>query len=275
MNDQPCEWPIIWPGGLEPTEEEQATWGPVAAQIVWALSGRRYGRCRRWVRPIAASSGGAWCEPRIIDGRWFNAAGRSTLLQLPRPTLEVHGVRIGSVELAPVNYRKVGDALIKLDGKPWPAQRLEAAEGTDGWWAVELTTGFPVPPGGQVAAGILAGELVRARRGSGKCRLPARAQSVAREGVDVQLLDPAALYEAGLTGLPEVDQCITAVNPGGLTSAPSVTSPDHPMYQMRRVQCPHRPRRPAGRGWWRCSLGCSTPPARSCPRPRPGRSGRG
>jgi len=92
-----------------------------------------------------------------------------------------------------------------------------------------------VPLGGQIAAGLLAGELLKARRG-GKCRLPARAQSVAREGVDVTLLDPAALYEAGLTGLAEVDQWITAVNPARLRTRPSVSSPDHPLRGLRAVE---------------------------------------
>jgi hypothetical protein len=236
MSDQPCEWPIIWPEGTTATDAERATWGQVAAHIVWSLSGRQYGRCRRWVRPVSSTVGGAWCEPRIVEGRWLNSPGRSSLLQLPRPTIAVHEVRVADAILDPVNYRKVGDALIRIDGKTWPVQRIEAAEGTHGWWAIDMTTGFPVPIGGQAAAGLLATELLKARRKDGKCRLPARAQSVAREGVDVTLLDPAALYEAGLTGLAEVDGWITAVNPGRLRTRASVTSPDHPLRGLRAVR---------------------------------------
>lgn len=234
MSDQPCEWPVAWPDGLEAAEEDRERWGALAAQIVWALSGRRYGRCRAWVRPVLAPmhGGGAWCEPHIAEGRWLNSTGHTALLQLPAPTLAVHEVRLGSASgPAPLDaamYRKVGNALIRLDGRPWPPQDRAAPEGAPGWWAIDLTTGYPVPAGGQIAAGMLAAELYRARRGSSKCRLPARAQSVAREGVDVQLIDPAALYEAGLTGLPEVDAWITAVNPARLPIGPSVASPDAP-----------------------------------------------
>jgi hypothetical protein len=238
MSDAPCEWPIIWPQDLDATDEEKALWGPVAAQIIWALSGRRYGRCRRWVRPLTTS--GAGCAPQLVHGRWYNGPGRATLVQLPRPTIAVHEVVLGSetgrVSMPTLNYTLYGDSLIRRDGQGWPAQDPEAAEGAPGWWAVDVTTGYPVPLGGQAAAGLYAAELIRARRGSGKCRLPARTASVAREGVDVTLLDPAALYENGLVGLPEVDGWIKAVNPAGLRERPGVTSPDHPLRSVRSIR---------------------------------------
>lgn len=235
MDDQPCEWPINWPEGTF-SDAERAAWGPIAAHIVWALSGRRYGRCRAWVRPLPTSMSGAWCEPRIVNGQWLNAPGNGSLLQLPRPTVAVHEVRIGDATLPAGQYRRIGDSLLRL-GAAWPRQDPTAAPGTPGWWAIDLTMGYPVPLAGQAAAGLLAAELIKARRGAGKCRLPARAQSVAREGIDVQLLDPAALYTAGLTGLPEVDQWIAAVNPARLTGAPEAVSPDHPgRPALRRIQ---------------------------------------
>lgn len=238
MTEQPCEWPILWPEQFEATDAERELWGPVAAQIVWALSGRRYGRCRTWVRPLTTPlRGQGWCEPQIVDGRWLNGPGTPALVQLPRPTVAVHEVRVADAVLPPAAYRRVGDALLRIDGQAWPAQNPAAEAGEPGWWAIDLTTGYPVPLAGRAAAGILAAELIRARRG-GKCRLPARAQSIAREGVDVTLLDPGALYEAGLTGLPEVDQWIAAVNPARLPGAATASSPDHPHRHYRMWPVP-------------------------------------
>lgn len=58
--------------------------------------------------------------------------------------------------------------------------------------------------------------------GGGKCRLPRRVQTVSRQGVTYQMVDPTDIYRDGLTGLPEVDIWIASVNPNRLMGAPRV-----------------------------------------------------
>lgn len=74
---------------------------------------------------------------------------------------------------------------------------------------------------------LLVSEFWNACRG-GKCRLPKRVQSISRQGVSMQMVDPVALFENMQTGISEVDLWITAVNPHRLSAPSAVSSPDYP-----------------------------------------------
>jgi hypothetical protein len=63
---------------------------------------------------------------------------------------------------------------------------------------------------------------------AGECRLPERVTSVNREGVSWTVIDPQQYLDKGRTGMPGIDQFISAVNPAGAKRPASVHSPDAP-----------------------------------------------
>ena len=79
--------------------------------------------------------------------------------------------------------------------------------------------------GGEFAAGFLANELAKACSGL-QCSLPRRVQSIARQGVTIQIVDNPDFLRDGLVGLTEVDQFIVSVNPHGLHSSSRSYNPD-------------------------------------------------
>jgi hypothetical protein len=211
----PCAWNLntsAVPGWADGTPDQQATAEAVAVYVVWALSGRRFGTCQVVVRP----------EPPIPQvcrpyGLWP--------LDLPGPVASVDKVTVDGVDLDPAEYRVLGDAVYR--DEPWPVLQDLALDDTEpGTWSVTYRRGRPVPVAGQFAAGVLAGEVLRSIRGVGGARIPLRAQSIAREGVSIQMLDPQAFLDGGKTGIPEVDMFLAASNPHRLSSAPRVWSPD-------------------------------------------------
>jgi hypothetical protein len=132
--------------------------------------------------------------------------------------------------VVPPSAYKVKDRrwLLRVDGDTWPQdQDLTADETAVGSFVVRYDRGVPVPPAGLVAAGDLALDILRARQDKA-CRIPQRAQSVSRQGVDVQLVDPYELFSQGLTGLPAVDAWVAAVNPNRNRTRARVYSPDGP-----------------------------------------------
>jgi hypothetical protein len=75
------------------------------------------------------------------------------------------------------------------------------------------------------AAAILACELVKAHLGV-DCALPARVQTLTRQGMSMAILDPQEFLAFGRTGLYEVDLAIAAVNPHGLRRRATAWSPE-------------------------------------------------
>ena len=137
---------------------------------------------------------------------------------------------VDGAELASTAY-KTRDRrwLVRVDGGVWPtAQNLAADDRYAGAFTVHYQRGIPVPAVGQVALGDLACEFLKARAGSGKCALPERAKSVARQGINVEMFDAAVLFEQGLTGVETVDRWIAAVNPHKRRGRARVYSVDAP-----------------------------------------------
>ena len=96
-----------------------------------------------------------------------------------------------------------------------------------------FSPGEVLPRIGQIAAGELACEFAKACLSQGDCRLPQQLQTLTRNGVQVEVMDPALILDNGLTGFPNVDLFIKAVNPARRASRPRVLSPDLP--RDRRV----------------------------------------
>jgi len=148
-------------------------------------------------------------------------------LHLPGPVEIVHEVKIEADVLDPAAYRlDYGHTLIRQDGETWPSfQDLIEPLGSPRTWSIDYTHGIPVPYGGQLAAGLLACELYKAAQGDETCGLPSRVQSIARQGVSMELVQTTfAEAQDGRTGIWAIDSWIAAVTKPRAFA--SVASPD-------------------------------------------------
>lgn len=212
----------------------------LATQVMWSLSGRRFGVCEFLVRPCMQN-----LDPRFVVGgpgitsyllswegdRWLNwscgcigvcrEAGPRAV-HLPGPVQSVVEVKIADAVLPVEGYRLEGNTLYRV-GANWPGQDLNRPAGEAGTWTVTYTRGEPVPAGVDRLTGILAAEMVKALSDPGKCRLPRNVTTTSRQGVTYQVYDPAVMYANGKTGLAEIDMWLAAVNPNHLMAPPTVT----------------------------------------------------
>lgn len=249
---EPCDWQLSTdscPDWANATADQKTFATRIASELLWRLSGRRFGLCPATVRPCRSSCqqrglAGWWPPgsdvafyPVLSGGVWLNAVcgtcrsdcSCSALCEiaLPGPVDSVTEVRVDGQLVDPALYA-VHDhrILVRRDDECWPdCQDLAAAPDEPGAFAVSYVQGIEVPPGGQYAAGVYACELIKAWTG-GSCRLPKRIQSLTREGVTLTFLDPMEFLDKGKTGIPEVDQWIAAVNPNRLSQPSRVYSPD-------------------------------------------------
>jgi hypothetical protein len=220
-----------------------------AQDLIWMLSGRRFGLCTVTVRPCrtpcAPPPPPAWWSgvgfyPAVVSGRMVNVAacgcrgsscscGPECSVRLaPGPVAAIDQVQVDGVEVPADEYQVLdGRHLVRVGGGCWPdCQRFDRPDGQPGTWSVTYRYGIPPPAGALAAAASYACELGKACTGSGRCRLPQRVQSITRDGVSMTMLDPLEFLEQGRTGLPEVDTWLAAVNPNSLPEAPRVLSPD-------------------------------------------------
>lgn len=267
-----CDWPVntecVDLDGVEP-----GVWADMvtaASGLLWRLTGRKFGACERIIRPcrqmcgglMSGSGWGAWwnayggggyLNPAIINGSWVNMAcggcvddcsctyAQSVLL--PPPALSVEAVWLDGVLLDPGKY-KVFDLvkLVRTDGDGWPwCQRLDLPLTAHGTFGVAYKRGSNPPAGADTMTAKLARELVRACAGE-TCRLPGRVTQVSRDGVSMTL-DPTVFYTLGLTGIPEVDQWISSVNPHHRTRQPYLRFPGdrRPSSQTYPLELPPTP----------------------------------
>lgn len=252
-----CAWPIdvgCCPGFGEHPEQVRTVAEAVAAQLLWVLSGRQFGVCDTTVRPVPRTQPGLaayrrwerYLDPGLAG--WVSFCGcpgigpdtgcgchRLQQVALPGRVHRVVEVRVDGQVVDPAVYRVDNWRwLVRVDGGRWPhRQDLAAGEGAPGSFAVTYERGSPVPVAGQWAAGQLACELAKACVGDKACRLPRRVASVVRQGVSTEFADPAQLARDGMTGIPEVDGWLAAVNPNRLPRDAVVWSPDLPAARRR------------------------------------------
>lgn len=261
---EPCGWTIDtaccdnW-DTLDPAVQQAAT--DYATTVLWAATGRQFGICPQVVRPCGrtcnqTNNGYFWSDgvyiPYILNGVWRNCfCGCGTgpgcctceprcQVYLPGPVVSVTGVVVDGLLIDPSAYR-VDDAkwLVRTDGECWPlCQDYSVDAGlnvfNDNTMQVSYGKGIAVPAALQVAGGSLACEFAKACTG-GPCRLPSRASTIARQGVQITFQNIDMLLENGMTGLPEVDQLIQAYNPYHLPRAMRVWSPDLPKQRIVTV----------------------------------------
>lgn len=243
---------------FSPAVQDTAT--TLATHLLDRLTGFQFAQCPVTVRPCSqpcpgfggyltwpvgqpssSGSGAPWMIPFVDSGVWRNCGCtggctcRATCeLAIGVPTVSISEVTIDGIELDPSAYRldqtERGPVLVRLDGDCWPeCQDMNVASNAVGAFTVTYVPGRPLPADGPIIAGMLACQFAKACMGGGDCALPSQLQSLTREGVELQLIDPATLPEAVLTGVPEVDRWVRSVNPANLRQRPRVFSPDvHP-----------------------------------------------
>lgn len=247
----PCTWPVerTCLPVLDPTSETYEadvirlqSCLDTAVGVLWAFTGRVFGCCPRLIRPCPAQSDVGWYwspgvswYPVLDDGAWRNIScacgpacqvGGPGVVHLPGPVCDIVEVTVNGAVIPSTEYVLEGDRLYARSGE-WPTQNLRAPAGSPGTWTVEYGYGWAPPAGAGQMVALLANEFWQACAG-GKCRLPSRTQSLTRQGVAIQLMDPAELFSQFQTGISEVDLWIAAHNPHKLSMPPAVSSPDFP-----------------------------------------------
>ena len=248
----PGDWPVDGTGldgwdALDPALREKAQ--EYATGLLWALSGRRFGTSLLTVRPCPRDrdgyrAGGVLLRPLGFASSWALAGcGCSGAcgcdggqeLCLPGPVAEVVAVHVDGQEVPAGGWRLYDRQLLVRTGGLWPRrQDLALPLTAPGTWGVTYRRGTPVPVAGQIAAGALAAEFVKAWQRDSTCRLSRKVQSATRQGVSVTLVDPGQFIDQGLTGLYEVDLWLRAVNPARVSQPSSTWSPDLPQFRTGR-----------------------------------------
>lgn len=238
-----------------PTGAEAVTGQAVeaATEVLWSLTGRRFGLCTLTLRPCrrdcafddwhmwwevgtGVSGLGGGPRPLWFNGMWFNiscgggcgSGGCScTALDevvLPGPVHDVLSVKVDGVTLTKnVDYR-LDDyrLLVRLGGQLWPlCNDLSKADTEADTWSVTARFGEDVPTLGKLAVGALALEFTKLLLCDDSCLLPRPIQSIVRQGINITFLDPNVVLNDGKTGLYVPDLFIQTVNSPGAAGAQS------------------------------------------------------
>lgn len=251
----PCDpWPVELcceiPEGMEQAEVDR--WTAVASQILWALSGRRWGPCPVTVRPCRKScmesgplniinwgTAGPWIPYIGVDGQWRNASvcgcksdcscGELCEVYLPGPVHDIVSVNIDGEDLPAGSYRvDAPGMLVRTDGECWPdCQDMGAEAGAEGTFTVTYRWGLPLDDAATAAVSELVCHFLKGCVPGGcGCKINRNLTRVTRQGMDMEMPDPTLIYAEGRTGLPLVDLWLATVNPYRLTSPSRVYSPD-------------------------------------------------
>lgn len=202
-----------------------------ATQILYLLSGQQFpGLCTDVVRPCNCSDCSGLPIPVHFPSGWRNVCGGcggycgtsgAAILLPKRPVLSVTEVLIDGEVFLDRRLDSPG-WLVRTDGGTWPTcQDITEASTEAGTWQVSYIYGKNPPEALQFAAMILSSELVKACVGDATCRIPAGAVTVQRQGITYDFN-----VASGKTGLYEVDQILSAFNPGGIKRRARLYSPD-------------------------------------------------
>lgn len=207
--------------------DELDRWMQIATDILWNLTGRRWGgRCSDTIRPNAE-----WRRdegPRWWPGRqwgWCSChrgreSGCSSVPEIRLPNAPVDPssvvVTIDGDTLDPSSYRvDDGRFLARVDGDGWPCcQDMRADPATDEHtFEITYTYGRRPPLGGVAAAAGYGCQLFLADNPTvGACALPDNVIQVVRQGVTTTF----AVAGDGKTGLAFVDAWVDSILTGNV-----------------------------------------------------------
>lgn len=222
-----AEWPVRFPCDLTGEDPDLVSAAVASAQqILWSLSGQRYGICETtesYRLPCTSPCYVPWAD-QFGPGVEYALVGerrKCCAIHLhSKPVKAILSVEIDGVALDPDEYY-LGRSILYRIGQCWPCEdECEIAP-----IEVEYAYGIDVPPLGELAMGELACEILAGLTGA-DCRLPSNAISVTRQGVTVDLGDAQTLFDQGRIGLPISDAFLRATNPNHLTTPSAVYSPD-------------------------------------------------
>jgi hypothetical protein len=229
-----------------------------ATEILDAFSGRQFSPCPITIRPCQSSCGdgmwfgapaswwqwGTWPRPLFYQGSWYNLTCGScgdncscsyiSEARMPVPVSAIQQVKVDGVVLPTTAYAlRDYRHLMRVDGGIWPlCNDLLKDDNQTGTWSVTLQVGEPVPTLGQLAMGELVCQLM-GLLSNGECRLPKPVQSMTRQGVTMNFLDPAEIFPNGQLGLYLCDLFIQSVNPSHLPARAKVYDLDGGDYHIR------------------------------------------
>lgn len=221
VDDLPATRPAL-PGG----DEEWTRYLLAASEVLYALTGRRFGGLRERAVELYAppSSGGDPCC-------------RRPSVRLPnRPVVELLAVRTrGGDVLDRTAYRIARGGY--LESAPGRAARLPNTVEP-----LRLRYRFGRDPGdaGRVHAAHLADALGRARLDPDSSPLPGTVTQIVRQGVTFTQQAASTLIEAGQTGLAPVDLWVASANPSRNRRPSRSWSPDTdaPYYPLPIEEVP-------------------------------------
>lgn len=197
--------------------------GPLTAEVVLRAAPPRPGESG-W--PWSKSWGHCACYAGVgaYGPRWADTPGdhyQPVSIRLPHPDVVAVSVVAVADEVFTA-WRLDGAWLSRTDGRGWSMCHDQTT--------ATYTYGRQPPEAGRMAVVELAIELGRATADDPDqpCRLPQRIQSVTRQGITYEAVDPLEYLDDGLTGLASIDMWIKATNPHGRKQAASVWSPDLP-----------------------------------------------
>jgi hypothetical protein len=189
--------------------EKLAPWLDVASSVLYGLTGSQWpGECLDTVWP-GPEECYAWLSHRRRDSRPLELPGY--------PVVDIEHVVIDGVELDRERYRVDDRRRLVYLPEPggrqgWPTNNdARVAPDAEGTWSVAYWWGAAPPPGGREMAASLGCQLALACDGSDECRLPKRVQTVTRQGITMVALDDLGIFEAGRTGLEDVDAWLGSI----------------------------------------------------------------
>jgi hypothetical protein len=231
-------WPVDWPDGqpAEGADPKQVARAELfAGTVLRQLTLGRVGGRPITVMPCAqtchapyyGATGNGFHPVLLENGAYANCwcGGRCTCrpveaVELAPPVGRIDNVTVGTETLDPSAYHvEDGHLLVRTDGKRWPAC---AGDG----FTVTYLNAYPVDQLGGYAAGVLAGEYLKAMTGGRGCRLPSNVTNIARAGVTMEFAQ--GMFPDGMTGIKEIDSYLMQWNPHGMKVAPKVYSIDRP-----------------------------------------------
>lgn len=263
LSTTPCgTWPVYW-GKCDVSASSPAATGmavSMATNILWSLSGRRFGTCPAVLRPcredcydrwptatpyLPWSAWGGTLQPGWNTGWdagfWFGescgtcsgscSCGPLPQIRLPALANSIVQVKVDGASLPATGAYRLDDnrLLVRTDGQRWPrCNNLLKDDTQPGTWSVTALFGADVPADAAVPMGALACEILRSLNGQ-DCSLPMSVQAIVRQGVSVSFPDVNAAMDNGRTGIRLVDLWLGAVNPNRLTNRSRIYSPDGPV----------------------------------------------